>query len=291
MSGAEAIAAALGAAQKSGRWWRCRCPVHNSTGATLAISDRSPPGLTIKCHAGCSRQSVAAELRRRGLMPNKGTGAAPDPETVERQREKAEQDLIRRARAAGSIWRETISPNHIVETYLGSRLILGSIPDTIRLHPSLRHREGNARRPAMVGVVEHPTEGRVAVHCTYLAIDGSAKACLTPNKRTVGPASGGAVRLGPLADTIAITEGIESGLSYQEATGTPTWAALSAGGIRRLLLPEQVSHVVIAADPDPVGIMAARAAAAKWLAEGRRVSIARPPIGLDFNDLARAVLG
>jgi putative DNA primase/helicase len=90
---------------------------------------------------------------------------------------------------------------------------------------------------------------------------------------------------------IAVTEGIESGLSYQEATGTPTWAAMSALGIKQLILPDEVQHVVIAADPDPVGIMAAHAAARRWLAEGRRVSIARPPPGLDFNDMARVVLG
>ena len=86
-------------------------------------------------------------------------------------------------------------------------------------------------------------------------------------------------------------EGIETGLSYMEATGTPTWAALSASGIRALILPEHVRTVVIACDPDPVGIMAARAAARRWLAEGRRVSICRPPLGLDFNDLAREALG
>ena len=65
-----------------------------------------------------------------------------------------------------------------------------------------------------------------------------------------------------------------------EHTGTPTWAALSAGGIRALILPDEVQHVVIAADPDPVGIMAARAAARRWLAEGRqrqhRPAAARP---------------
>ena len=76
-----------------------------------------------------------------------------------------------------------------------------------------------------------------------------------------------------------------------EATGTPTWAALSARGIRSLILPDHIVEVIIAADPDPVGIMAARAAAKSWLGEGRQVSIARPPLGLDFNDLAREALG
>jgi putative DNA primase/helicase len=87
---------------------------------------------------------------------------------------------------------------------------------------------------------------------------------------------------------LAVAEGIEMGLSYQQATGIPTWAALSAGGIRNLVLPDLVEEVTVAADPDPVGVMAALAAAGRWLAQGRRVSIARPPLGFDFNDLARA---
>ena len=38
MTAAE-IAAALGGAHRSGAWWRCRCPVHGSRGATLALRD------------------------------------------------------------------------------------------------------------------------------------------------------------------------------------------------------------------------------------------------------------
>ena len=137
-----------------------------------------------------------------------------------------------------------------------------------------------------------PNTASSALHCTYLAANGEGKAtAIEPVKRFIGPVGGGAVRLAPATDTIAVCEGIETGLSYMEATGTPTWAALSAGGIRALILPEHVRTVVIACDPDPVGIMAARAAARRWLAEGRRVSICRPPLGLDFNDLAREALG
>jgi hypothetical protein len=38
MTAAE-IATVLGLAHRSGRWWRCRCPVHGSRGATLALRD------------------------------------------------------------------------------------------------------------------------------------------------------------------------------------------------------------------------------------------------------------
>ena len=41
LSVAETIAIALGGACRSGAWWRCRCPVHQSSGATLALQGRS----------------------------------------------------------------------------------------------------------------------------------------------------------------------------------------------------------------------------------------------------------
>jgi hypothetical protein len=141
----------------------------------------------------------------------------------------------------------------------------------------------------MVAVVDHELHGRVAVHRTFLRDDGCSKADLDPSKMTLGPCKGGAVRLAPAGATLAIAEGIESALSYMQHTGTPTWAALSAGGIRSLILPDNVTEVVIATDPDPVGMIAARVAAQRWLDEGRLVAIARPPLGVDFNDLARVV--
>lgn len=74
------------------------------------------------------------------------------------------------------------------------------------------------------------------------------------------------------------------------ATGWPGWAALSAGGIERLILPDEARDIVIAADHDAngVGERAARKAALRWAAEGRRVRLVIPDrIGADFNDLLR----
>ena len=71
-------------------------------------------------------------------------------------------------------------------------------------------------------------------------------------------------------------------------TGTPTWSAICAGGLESLILPTEAREVIIACDADPRGIRAANRAAQRWLAEGRKVSIARPPAGLDFNDILMA---
>ncbi|MDD3182398.1 MAG: toprim domain-containing protein, partial [Alphaproteobacteria bacterium] len=91
------------------------------------------------------------------------------------------------------------------------------------------------------------------------------------------------------APVMAVSEGLETGLSVQLSTGLPTWAALSAGGILNLILPPLplASEVVIAADADPVGMKSAQDAALLWREQGRCVRIALPPTGLDFNDVLR----
>jgi phage/plasmid primase-like uncharacterized protein len=145
----------------------------------------------------------------------------------------------------------------------------------------------------MIGAVaKAPDQKIVALHRTFLQPDGSGKAPVEPAKASLGPVGGGAVRLTPAEVNLAVTEGIETGLSVLEATGTPTWAALSAGGIKALVLPPLplASDIIIAADHDPVGILAAYDSANRWTGEGRRVRIALPPKGMDFNDLLLARL-
>jgi len=137
----------------------------------------------------------------------------------------------------------------------------------------------------MVALVEHVTRGIVGVHRTYL----------TPNYRrhdraALGPIAGGAVRLGMphTGEWLAIAEGIETALAVVTACGMPAWAALSAGGVRTVILPPEATHIVICADHDASGTgeRAARDAAGRWLAEGRRVRIALPPvIGTDMADV------
>ena len=43
--------------------------------------------------------------------------------------------------------------------------------------------------------------------------------------------------------------------------------------------------MIVLADGDEAGEAAARGAALRWKREGRRVRIACPPQGLDFNDM------
>jgi len=82
-----------------------------------------------------------------------------------------------------------------------------------------------------------------------------------------------------------VGEGIETCLAAMQATGDPAWAALSTSGLRTLDLPDSVHDVIVLADGDAPGEAAALDCARRWKREGRKVRIARPPRGCDFNDL------
>ena len=69
--------------------------------------------------------------------------------------------------------------------------------------------------------------------------------------------------------------------SVDEACGRPS-ACLS---LRALDLPQDVRDVIVLADGDAPGEAAARDCSWRWKRQGRRVRIARPPQGTDFNDM------
>ena len=127
----------------------------------------------------------------------------------------------------------------------------------------------------------------IAVHRTFLARDGGGKAPVDPAKMMLGPCRGGAVRLGEPGAVLMVGEGIETCLAAMQATER-CWAALSTSGLRSLDLPRDVRDVIVLADGDEPGEAAAKGCAQRFKREGRRVRIARPPQGMDFNDLLRA---
>jgi putative DNA primase/helicase len=128
----------------------------------------------------------------------------------------------------------------------------------------------------------------IAIHSTFLARDGVGKAPVDPAKMMLGPCRGGVVRLAEPGEVLMVGEGIETCLTAMQATGHAAWAALSTSGLRALDLPTDGRDVIVLADGDDPGEVAARDCAWRWKREGRRVRIARPPQGMDFNDLLKA---
>jgi hypothetical protein len=201
---------------------------------------------------------------------------------------KLDQDNARRSEKALAIW-QLAKPARAtsVETYLASRGIDVAPPDALRSHDGLRHPSGGIW-PAMVALVTNGTDGTpVAIHRTFLARDGTGKAPVDPQKMMLGPCRGGAVRLGQPEGVLMVGEGIETCLAAMQTTGQAAWAALSTSGLRCLDLPPEIREVIVLADGDAPGEAAAQQCARRWMREGRRARIARPPRGMDFNDLLR----
>jgi putative DNA primase/helicase len=281
---AATIAKALGG-RKAGGAWMARCPAHDDREPSLSIADSDDGKVLVRCHAGCEQHRVIAVLRARGIWSVEGRRGTASSQL--RAGGDAAADTGR-TKSALRMWGAT-SPagGTLVENYLRSRNIVIAPPATLRFHAAIKH-PGGQHWPAMVALVTRGADGRpVAVHRTFLARGGPGKAPVEPAKMMLGPCHGGAVRLGPVGDRLLVAEGIETALSAMQATGQPAWAALSTSGLRTLELPADVRDVVVLADGDAPGEAAAQDAGLRWKREGRRVRIARPPRGLDFNDVLR----
>jgi len=282
---AEFIAKALGGC-RAGAGWMARCPAHDDRKPSLSLRDSSSGLVLLRCHAGCEQERVIEVLRSRGLWTNgrrrlvRSQAAAPD---VGRQ---TVQYDAKRTEAALTIWQSAMpAAGTLVETYLGSRGLYLPAPPVLRLHAELKH-PSVGQWPAMVALVTRGSDGRsLAIHRTFLALDGARKAPVEPAKMMLGPCRGGAVRLAEPTNVLMIGEGIETCLAAMQASGYPAWAALSTSGLRSLDLPKDVRSVIVLADGDDVGEAAAQQCARRWKHEGRHVRIARPPEGMDFNDM------
>ncbi len=281
---AETLAKALGG-RKVGQGWTARCPAHDDREPSLSIRDADGKVL-VRCHAGCDQRDVIAALKARGLWDGKERSTLWKPRRRKVSPPRPDPDQAERSSFALSIWQSTIPADGTpVDAYLASRGLTCLLPPSLRFHSGLKHPSGGTL-PCMVALVKRGADDTpLAIHRTFLARGGQGKAPVEPAKMMLGPCRGGAVRLGDPSDVLMIGEGIETCLAAMQATGHPAWAALSTSGLRALDLPGCVRDVIVLADGDDPGEAAARDCALRWMREGRRVRIARPTRGLDFNDM------
>jgi hypothetical protein len=238
----------------------------------------------VKCHRGCDPRQIVTALRQAGHWPESADDQARGATADERQRREEET-----RRYLLSIWRSaqaiTDTP---AEIYLRERGIRGELPPTLR-YAVLKHTDTGLMLPAMVAAVQAPDRSICGLHRTYLRADGQGKAPVTKPRKMLGRFMGGAIRFAAAGPEMAIGEGIETTLSYAQATGIPSWAAICTSGMRAIVLPPlpmaAVVHLLI--DLDPAGEEAAQAAADRLSREGRKVKLARPVVGKDFNDALR----
>ena len=259
---------------------RSTCPL--CYGQHLSLTRFPDGGACLKCFS-CS--ATMSELFV-------ALGSKPEPMTARRLslKEVSDQERISRALA---IWREAkpieSSPASI---YLAGRRITDSLPKTLRYHPALWHAETNRNYPAMVAAVCKRDRTLTGVHCTFLNFLGQGKLNVEPNKKMFGVVRGRSVHLAAIeGDTMAICEGIETGLSFQILCGVPTWAALSTSGLLTFEPPTGIKRIVIAGDSDPDSTGQAAAAEAADRIEDLypeiETTLQLPDDGTDWNDALR----
>ena len=226
----ERAARAAGAVRR-GEELRLPCPVHDSSPETLALR-QGRVGPLWHCHAGCASRDVRDALLAAGILVRRH----PLPRPA-KPRPSADRSPPRWLPGA---WNRAVPvAGTPADAYLRSRGLLPPWPAALRW-------DGERRRllaRASLGAELH------ALHATALP---------ERQRRTYGPARGAAVRLAPMrGGVLAVAEGIETALAYAALTGTPTWAALSAAGMKHVQLPEGLNWLAVAADFDGPGLLAA----------------------------------
>lgn len=149
-----------------------------------------------------------------------------------------------------------------VAQYLRFRGLSGAVPASIKFAPALEYHEADGpvkKFPAMVAEVRLADGELVTLHRTYLDPRGQGKAPVEHARKLMPPVRegatmGAAIRLAEITDDdeeLALAEGIETGLAVQEATGIPTWATVSANGLKNVAITDKrIKTVRIFADND-----------------------------------------
>jgi putative DNA primase/helicase len=269
---------------------------HSARDRSIKVIDAADGEIIVHSFTGDDWRDIKAEWVRQGLLPEGQGPEHREPHEAEQRRQEARErqqqrdeeqrvDDARKTQAARGIFQGGVSAKESpVSTYLQARGIKLEAPPSLRYASGLKHGPTGLVLPAMVAAVQDISGHITGIHRTFLTSDGRKKAPVTDNKMMFGPCAGGAVRLVAVAPKLAIAEGIETALSFMQATGIPTWAALSTSGVKAVILPDIVREVVIAADRGKAGEEAAKHAAKRFATEGRTAHIVMPPGDADdFN--------
>lgn len=248
------------------------------------------------------------------------------------EREKAEREetatRAKNAKSAFGLWlnAEELTPANftgsLVDRYLRSRAIdltrhlvdAGRpLPGALRFFPAHDYLTADGEvitLPCMAALMSGPDGAGRAIHRTWLAPDGSAKASLPEPKlnkpRKIWPAGwqGSVIRIAKgagghspeqaarrgLALPLIVTEGVEDALACAIAMpDRRVWAAGTLGNLGHVPVDHAcVSRVTVCADND-WNKPQAQAALDKGLTalrrHGKRLDVARSPRGKDMNDL------
>lgn len=276
--------------QKSGSEWKACCPLHDDRTPSFTIYEGGQRFFCFGCQAGGDVVDFVSAYRGVpiGEAARSLQGEAPLPRhgrTYTPRDNRDERDKRDRREEARDIWLRSKEPAGTdVETYLKSRGIRIVIPPCLRFS-MLRYGKSGQMHPCLVALVRGSNGSGQAIQRTFLKGGGLGKAHVPKPKLSLGPISGGSIRLAEAGPDLVLCEGLEDGLSLLQEHGLPVWVAAGTSNLGKVELPEVVSRIWIAGDNDPAGQNAANRAADRYSGLGLSVKTVFPePRFKDFNE-------
>jgi hypothetical protein len=204
----------------------------------------------------------------------------------DRVRHHAREEKQERTRQALAIWNEAQAQpcrGSPIEDYLYYTRGVGDWLDTLPFldrvfcyHPSCPF--GGERLPCMLAPIRDiKTNAPVAIHRTSLTTDNPPRRL---DRRSLGPTSGGAIKISPNADVHAgllIGEGIETVLSASKLLQfKPVWSVIDKNGVANFPVLPGIESITIAVDNDDAGQQAAQQCVGRLTQAGVEVFTVRP---------------
>lgn len=273
------------ALQKAGREYSACCPFHPDKTPSFTVNDDKGFYHCFGCGAhGDVLDFVVAlhgvELREAAAMLDGGDM----PAVIVRPAPVAGPDNAERTAEAMAIWNAASAIGGTpAEMYLRRRAISIPLPDCFRF---ARLRFKGERRPCLVALVSAPNGDPQAIHRIFLD-EAGGKASMPDGKVkfSLGPLTGGAIRLSPVFVEMGVCASVEDGLSLIQLTGLAVWAVTGDTSLHRIVLPDVVRSVVVGHDADASGRAAGQRTAETFAAQRLKVRLLAPLDGCkDFND-------
>ncbi len=270
---------------KAGREWKACCPFHSDRSPSFTIYSGGRRFMCFGCGAEGDVFDFVSRLHNIGLRDAAVMLGKGDVVTIDIAPLPPAGDASDRVDEARSIWRNAVpARGTLAETYLRSRGITLPVPPTIRF-AGLSYGARGREHPCLIAAVSDPDGKLCGIQRTYLAKDGRGKADVPKAKLSLGRVRCGAIRLAPVSRKMVVTEGLEDGLSLQEALGLSVWVACGASMLPSLRLPDFVRDVAIGGDNDSAGRAAAEKAANAFAERGHGVRVFYPTEPhKDFNE-------
>jgi hypothetical protein len=289
---AQAIANYCGRGERSGKDWKCNCPICTRHSLSVTYGRKFP--LLIRCwhceacgiNDGYTEQR--AHLVEAGLLE-------PRARDVKQFTPEEYAEYYAGKREFATVLWSRLPPIRDEPNYEAAKYLRARGLESFISHSALRnagwmvHRLQRTTRPVLAARMWNVKYGLCAVQCTHLKWDGSDRDReLKPGRITYGHRDGGAVWLDTPNpdDEFVVAEGLETCLSAMLLLGLKCGAAVLGPNLSSLVLPRTARRIHIAADNDETGRGAAIYAARIWQACGLSVRISMSDIeGRDFNDV------